>query len=154
MKEKLTKFVEEFKAFALRGNALDMAVGVIIGGAFTSIVTSLTDNFINPILNFVTGGKMYSFEDIAGFASAFISSIVNFLIMAFVLFCILKAMNTLMDLGKKKMAAEAEAADHITDCFIGHMIAIFLTEFGERTMTQFAFFFYICNIRHNMPHYI
>ena len=57
MKEKLTKFVEEFKAFALRGNALDMAVGVIIGGAFTSIVTSLTDNFINPILNFVTGGK-------------------------------------------------------------------------------------------------
>ena len=110
MKEKLTKFVEEFKAFALRGNALDMAVGVIIGGAFTSIVTSLTDNFINPILNFVTGGKMYSFEDIAGFASAFISSVVNFLIMAFVLFCILKAMNTLMDLGKKKMAAEAEAA--------------------------------------------
>ena len=110
MKEKLTKFVEEFKAFALRGNALDMAVGVIIGGAFTSIVTSLTDNFINPTLNFVTGGKMYSFEDIAGFASAFISSVVNFLIMAFVLFCILKAMNTLMDLGKKKMAAEAEAA--------------------------------------------
>ena len=110
MKEKLTKFVEEFKTFALRGNALDMAVGVIIGGAFTSIVTSLTDNFINPILNFVTGGKMYSFEDIAGFASAFISSVVNFLIMAFVLFCILKAMNTLMDLGKKKMAAEAEAA--------------------------------------------
>ena len=53
---------------------------------------------------------MYSFEDIAGFASAFISSVVNFLIMAFVLFCILKAMNTLMDLGKKKMAAEAEAA--------------------------------------------
>ena len=46
MKEKMTKFVEEFKTFALRGNALDMAVGVIIGGAFTSIVTSLTDNFI------------------------------------------------------------------------------------------------------------
>ena len=101
MKEKLTKFVEEFKAFALRGNALDMAVGVIIGGAFTSIVTSLTDNFINPILNFVTGGKMYSFEDIAGFASAFISSVVNFLIMAFVLFCMLKAVNKLMSFGKK-----------------------------------------------------
>ena len=107
MKEKLTKFVEEFKAFALRGNALDMAVGVIIGGAFTSIVTSLTDNFINPILNFVTGGKMYSFEDIAGFASAFISSVVNFLIMAFVLFCILKAMTQRSTV---KMAAEAEAA--------------------------------------------
>ena len=47
----MKKFMEEFKAFALRGNVMDMAVGVIIGGAFSGIVTSLTDNFINPILN-------------------------------------------------------------------------------------------------------
>lgn len=47
----MRKFIEEFKAFALRGNVMDMAVGVIIGGAFSGIVTSLTDNFINPILN-------------------------------------------------------------------------------------------------------
>lgn len=46
----MKKFIEEFKAFALRGNVMDMAIGVIIGGAFTSIVTSLTENIINPIL--------------------------------------------------------------------------------------------------------
>lgn len=98
----MKKFIEEFKAFALRGNVLDMAIGMIIGGAFTNIVTSLTDNFINPILNVATGGKMYTLEDVAGFASAFLSSVVNFLIMAFILFCILKAVNKLMTLGIKK----------------------------------------------------
>ena len=51
----IKKFMEEFKAFALRGNVMDMAVGVIIGGAFSGIVTSLTDNFIKPILNVLTG---------------------------------------------------------------------------------------------------
>lgn len=47
----MRKFLNEFKSFALRGNVMDMAVGVIVGGAFSGIVTSLTDNFINPILN-------------------------------------------------------------------------------------------------------
>ena len=50
----MKKFMQEFKTFALRGNVMDMAVGVIIGSAFSGIVTSLTDNFINPILNLVT----------------------------------------------------------------------------------------------------
>ena len=59
----MKKFIEEFKTFALRGNMMDMAVGVIIGGAFSAIVTSLTDNFINPILNFVTGGQVYTLQD-------------------------------------------------------------------------------------------
>ena len=61
----MKKFINEFKQFAMRGNMLDMAIGVIIGGAFTGIVTSLTDNFINPILNFFTGGRIYSLQDIA-----------------------------------------------------------------------------------------
>ena len=51
----MKKFLKEFRDFALRGNVMDMAVGVIIGGAFSGIVTSLTDNFINAILNLVTG---------------------------------------------------------------------------------------------------
>ena len=102
MKEKLTKFVEEFKAFALRGNALDMAVGVIIGGAFTSIVTSLTDNFINPILNLVTRAEMYTLRDVVRFASRFASDLVNFVILAFILFCLIKGINKLMTLGQKK----------------------------------------------------
>ena len=106
----MKQFIEEFKNFALRGNVIDMAVGVIIGGAFTSIVTAVTDNFINPILNFVTGAETYDFQDIAGFANNMVSSLVNFLIMAFVLFCILKAFNTAIELGKKKLTDEEEAA--------------------------------------------
>lgn len=98
----MKKFIEEFKAFALRGNMMDMAVGVIIGGAFSDIVTSLTDNFINPVLNLATGAAAYGLQDVAGFASNFISSMVHFLIMAFVLFCLLKAVNKLASLGQKK----------------------------------------------------
>ena len=63
----MRKFLEEFRAFALRGNVMDMAVGVIIGGAFSGIVTSLTDNFINPVLNICTGHESYSLQDAAGF---------------------------------------------------------------------------------------
>ena len=102
----MKKFIEEFKAFALRGNVMDMAVGVLIGGAFSGIVTSLTDNFINPILNVLTGGKVYSMEDIAGFASSFLSAVVNFFIMALILFCLLKAINKLMNFNKKEEPKE------------------------------------------------
>ena len=95
----MRKFFEEFKAFALRGNVMDMAVGVIIGGAFSGIVTSLTDNFINPIRNVLTGAAVYSLEDVSGFASSFLSAVVNFVIMAFILFCLMKAVNKLTSLG-------------------------------------------------------
>lgn len=98
----MKKFMEEFKAFALRGNVMDMAIGVIIGGAFSGIVTSLTDNFINPILNVITGGATYTLQDVSGFASSFLSSVVNFIIMAFILFCLLKAVNKVTSFGKKE----------------------------------------------------
>lgn len=98
----MKKFMEEFKAFALRGNVMDMAIGIIIGGAFTGIVTSLTDNFINPILMVITGQASYSLGDVAAFGTAFISAVINFVITAFILFCLLKGMNKLMSLGKKK----------------------------------------------------
>lgn len=105
----MKRFIEEFKAFALRGNVMDMAVGVIIGGAFSGIVTSLTDNFINPILNLLIGGATYSLTDVAGFASSFLSAVVNFIIMAFILFCLLKVINKLTGLTKKEEApAEPE----------------------------------------------
>ena len=100
----MKKFIEEFKAFALRGNVMDMAVGVIIGGAFSGIVTSLTDNFINPILNVLTAGKMYTVEDVAGFASNFISAVVNFRIMALILFCLMKGIDKLLTFNKKEEA--------------------------------------------------
>ncbi len=98
----MKKFIDEFKTFALKGNMVDMAVGVVIGTAFSGIVTSLTDNFINPILNVVTGGARYHWQDVAGFISAFLSALVNFLIMAFVLFCIVKAINKVKNMGTKK----------------------------------------------------
>lgn len=111
----MKKFFEEFKKFALKGNMFDMAVGIIIGGAFTSVVTALTDNFIQPLLNFITGAAKYTLQDIGGFVSAFISSFVNFIIMAFVLFCLLKFINKLMTIGKKK-EDETPAAPQTKQC--------------------------------------
>lgn len=98
----MKKFIEEFKKFALRGNMMDMAIGVIIGGAFSGIVTSFIDNFINPILNFVMAGARYSGSEIGTYCSAFLSSIVNFFFMALVLFILVKAINKLMAIGQKK----------------------------------------------------
>ena len=107
----MKKFFEEFKAFALKGNMMDMAIGVIIGGAFSTLVTSLTDNLISPILGIL--GKV-NFDammwDVFGDGKlvfkygAFITAVINFLIMAFVLFCLLKAVNKLTALGKKPEA--------------------------------------------------
>lgn len=98
----MKKFMQEFKQFALRGNVMDMAVGVIIGGAFSGIVTALTENFINPILDFIIRGTRYTAHDIGGFASSFLGTVVNFIIMAFILFCLMKGINKLMTIGQKK----------------------------------------------------
>ena len=103
----MKKFMKEFKEFALRGNVMDMAVGIIIGGAFSGIVTSLTDNFINPIINLIMGNASYTKADIIGFGSAFLASIVNFIIMAFILFCLIRGINKLMSVGKKKEEPKA-----------------------------------------------
>lgn len=108
----MKKFIQEFKAFALRGNVMDMAIGVIIGGAFSGIVTSLTENFINPIINFVTGQATYTAADIGQFATNFGSAVVNFIILAFILFCLIKTMNKLMSIGHK----EAPAAPTTKTC--------------------------------------
>lgn len=113
----IKNFLSEFKAFALRGNVLDMAVGMIIGTAFTGIVKSLTDNFINPLLNFITGVQRYGWGAIAGFASAFFTAVINFIIMAFVLFVLLKGINALTNITrKKKNADEAPAAPTTKIC--------------------------------------
>ena len=98
----MKKFLVEFKEFISRGNVIDMAVGIIIGGAFTAIVTSLVDDIIMPVLSIVTGGLDFSAlkivigtgEDAASFKyGAFLSAVINFVIIAFVIFCMIKAMN-------------------------------------------------------------
>ena len=104
-------FVEEFKSFVLRGNVMDMAIGVIIGTAFASIVTALTDDFINPIINSIGGAEVKGQLKIWGGQylnwGHFITAVVNFLIMALVLFLMLKGVNKLMTAGKKKKEEEA-----------------------------------------------
>ena len=104
----MKKFLQEFKAFISKGNVLDLAVGVIIGGAFSGIVTSLTDNIIQPIINLIGASEVAGSiqigsnpENLLNYG-AFISSIINFIIMAFVIFCIVKAVNKAMTIGKKE----------------------------------------------------
>ena len=112
VKEKGKGLMGEFKEFVLRGNVMDMAVGVIIGGAFASIVTALTDDFINPLINGLGGAKVGGTIKIYGGQvlkyGDFITAIINFLLMALVLFFILKGINKLMSVGKKKEETVAE----------------------------------------------
>ena len=104
---KIKGFLTEFKEFAMRGNVVDMAVGVIIGAAFGNVVTAVIDLVIQPILDAMPkmeGGG-------AGFMGALVSLlgvIVNFVLTAFVLFLIIKAMNTAKNLTKKKDEKPAE----------------------------------------------
>ncbi len=111
----MKKFFEEFKAFALKGNVMSMAVGVIIGGAFQSIVTALTNSFINPLIALIMGGVQrdengnpiyiggkFTINGIDFTYGTFLSAVINFLIMALILFLMVRAMNKLMAIGKKK----------------------------------------------------
>ena len=116
----MKKIVNEFKEFILRGNVMDMAIGVIIGGAFTSIVAALTDDFINPLINCIGGAEVKGQLQIFSTGQYinwghFITAVINFVIMAAILFCLLKGVNKLVSLGKKKEeeAAETEKAADI-----------------------------------------
>ncbi len=118
--------VAEFKEFIARGNVMDLAVGVIIGGAFNGIVSSLCDDVIMPAIQLLIGtvaGDKYinpetnqpDFEMMTKALNvgtikfgAFISAIINFLIMAIIIFLIVKAVNKMMDLGKKKEEPKEE----------------------------------------------
>lgn len=90
--------LKEFKEFALKGNMMDLAVGVIIGGAFKDVVTSLVDNVIMPFVAMFTGKLNFDKWVIPGTAikyGTFISAVINFIIMAFIIFLMIKAMNKL-----------------------------------------------------------
>lgn len=120
-------FVKEFRDFAIKGNVFDMAIGVIMGGAFGKIVTSLIDNILNPVIGRIAGGIDFAnnYVNISGkdlppgadYASAkkegavighgaFISDVINFLIMAFVVFLLVKAFTA----AKKKFDTEKPPA--------------------------------------------
>ena len=116
----MKKFLQDFKEFINKGNVLGLAVGVIIGGAFSTITTSLTNDIIMPLVSIFLGGVDFSsmtialptFYDLAEDAApntlnygSFISAIINFIILALVVFCIVKAVNGTMDKAKKKKEA-------------------------------------------------
>ena len=109
----MSSFMKEFKEFAMRGNVMDMAVGVIIGGAFGAIITALVDNIITPIIGAVLGGVDFSGLAITvgkaqiGYG-AFIQAVIDFLIVAFCIFCMLKAVNKAFNAAKKEEEAPAE----------------------------------------------
>lgn len=129
-------FFSEFKKFIMRGNVIDLAVGVIIGGAFQAIVNSLVNDIVSPVLSLVTKGVNFADKFIvltgdevsfataeaakeAGYATlnygGFITAVINFIIMAFVIFLLVKAINKISDLGKKK-EEEAPAAPTTKVC--------------------------------------
>ncbi|RXZ54836.1 large conductance mechanosensitive channel protein MscL [Senegalimassilia faecalis] len=116
----MKKFLAEFKEFINRGNVVDLAVGVIIGGAFTSIVTALTTNIINPLISVIAGGA----DTISGLVvpgtdidfGAFISACINFLIVAFVVFVLVKAVNKAQNIGEKLTGKEEEAPAAVPTC--------------------------------------
>ena len=101
----MKKFLEEFKAFAMRGNVLDMAVGVVIGGAFGKITTSLVNDIIMPLISMLTGGIDFSgwkwvlkaaegdAAEVAVNFGSFIAVVLDFIIIAFAVFCMVKAIN-------------------------------------------------------------
>ena len=101
----MKKFFGEFKTFIMRGNVLDLAVGVIIGAAFQAIVTSLTSDIISPILGLFGGMNFDRYALTIGNVSIgygkFLTAVINFIIMAFVIFLIVKLVNKIMAIGKK-----------------------------------------------------
>ncbi|WP_027437428.1 large conductance mechanosensitive channel protein MscL [Lachnospira multipara] len=112
----MKKFLKEFKEFALKGNVMDMAVGVIIGAAFGNIVTALTKDFINPLINSIGGanfgGKIHLPWTGTGENAQyllwgdFLTQVINFVIMAFCIFVMVKAVNKLMSIGKKEEVSD------------------------------------------------
>lgn len=117
----MKKFFNEFKDFISRGNVMDMAVGIIIGGAFTSIVNSLVNDIINPLLGMIGGTDLTGYvlvlndEATLNYGS-FLTAIINFLIMAFIVFLLIKGINTMSKAFTRKKKEEVPAAPTTKVC--------------------------------------
>lgn len=121
------KFINEFKEFISRGSVMDMAVGVIVGGAFTAIVNSLVDDIIMPIIGIITGGIDFSSlaftiklpEELGDVAPAtvnyglFIQNIINFLLTALVIFLLVKGINSFRKKKEEEPAPAPEPSDEV-----------------------------------------
>ena len=119
----MKNFLNEFKKFAMRGNVIDMAVGIIIGAAFGKIVNSLVEDVLMPPIGLLLGKvdfsdlKLVLTNDVAIRYGAFINALISFLIVAFAVFLLIKAINTLQE----KMAAK-EAAEQAAEPTTPHLL--------------------------------
>ncbi|MBR0120705.1 MAG: large-conductance mechanosensitive channel protein MscL [Clostridia bacterium] len=115
----IKNFFNEFKTFAMRGNVMDMAVGIIIGAAFGKIVSSLVEDVIMPPIGWILGNVDFSDlvlklnDDVAIKYGAFLNTVISFIIVAFAVFILIKAINTLQ---AKMNKAEADAAPTTKKC--------------------------------------
>lgn len=117
----MKSFMNEFKKFICRGNVMDMAVGIIIGGAFTTIVNSLVADIINPLLGLFGGMNFDQLVwnitgDVTLAYGKFITAIINFLIMAFVIFMLVRTMNKISDKYGKKEEPKVPATKKCPYC--------------------------------------
>ena len=116
----MKKFFDEFRAFALRGNVMNLAVGVIIGAGFQGIVTSLTDNILSPIIGLFAGANFdalqFEFFGVILKYGAFITTVINFIIMAFIVFLMVKGMNKLNELSSEPETKESPPARKCRFC--------------------------------------
>ena len=108
----LKKFFGEFKEFALRGNVMDLAIGVIIGAAFQSIINSLVNDVLSPLIGLVAQTDLsylgFTINGVDIRYGAFLTAVINFLIMVFVIFLLVKGMNALSSIGKRKEEEEPD----------------------------------------------
>ena len=114
----MKKFFKEFKEFINRGSVMDMAIGIMIGAAFKAVVDALVANLISPLVGVIFQRDFstlyFTINEVNFYYGAFIMAIINFLIVAFVLFLMIKTINTLHNLGKKK--DEEEPAPTTKEC--------------------------------------
>jgi len=117
----MKNFLKEFKDFALKGNVLNLAVGIIIGAAFQGVVNSLTENILSPIIGLLTRQNFDSLMlEVLGITlkyGAFITSVINFIIMAFVVFMLVKIMNRILTIGHEKQKAVLPVKKQCKYCF-------------------------------------
>lgn len=116
----MKKIITEFKEFALRGNVMDLAVGMIIGAAFQAIVKSLVSDVISPVIGLFANTDLsylvLTIGEVEIRYGAFLTSVINFVIMALIIFLMIKGMNSLANLGKKKKAQEEACAPAAKKC--------------------------------------
>lgn len=116
----MKKFLKEFKAFAMRGNVIDLAVGVIIGGAFQKIVSSLVSDVMTPLLGLFGSKDLSALVLKIGEAElkygAFITAVIDFIFMAFIIFLLVKAINKVMSLGAKPVEPPAPTTKKCPYC--------------------------------------